>query len=123
MDIAMMHRKFNLGIGFHPQLLEGPTMHARYDFLDEEMSELMLAIDAKDMPGIVDALVDIVVVAKGTAVMMGVQWGAHWGEVHRANMAKKRGAQPKRPHMPAALITPEGWVPPNHQLIIDRHKG
>lgn len=120
-NVAELHIKFDLGLELSPRLIDEAVLHARFDFLDEELSEMLLAIEEGDFAGIIDALVDMVVVAKGTAIMMGVEWKPHWDEVHRANLAKKRGFNPKRPDMPADMIKPEGWIPPNHEKILERH--
>ncbi len=57
-----------------------------------------------------DALVDLVYVAKGTAVMQGLPWNQLWDDVQRANMAKQRGIG-HRGNL-VDCIKPEGWVGP-----------
>ena len=79
-------------IGTSPRLLEDDDMQRRVDFLYEEMGELLESCDNGFVPGIADALVDIVYVAIGTAVMMGLPWNELWRDVQRANMAKVPGA-------------------------------
>lgn len=120
-DIAELHLKFDLGIELSPRLLDEKILVARFDFLDEELTEFGVAIQNGDLPEMIDALVDLVVVAKGTAVMMGIEWKPHWDEVQRANWEKEKGFNAKRPDMPADMVKPEGWRPPDHQRVLDRH--
>lgn len=75
-----------------------------------------------DMEKQADALIDIVYVAKGTAVMMGLPWEYLWRDVQRANMAKELGATPRAKQFPGQYLMdvgkPEGWKPPNTGLIL-----
>ena len=118
-DIAMMHKKFNHTFNLKPTKIRPGFLLARADFLQEELDELKLAIFNEDVEEIIDALVDLVVVAKGTAVMAGFEWGEHWNEVLKCNMAKELGVNPKRPAMKEDLIKPEGWVGPDHKRILE----
>jgi hypothetical protein len=85
----------------------------RVAFLDEELTELKDASDAED---VVDALIDLCVVAIGTLEAFGVDAYAAWDEVLKANMAKQEGIKASRPNplgLPD-LIKPEGWRGPSH---------
>lgn len=72
-----------------------------------------------DLAGQADALVDLVYVALGTAVMMGLPWQELWSDVHAANLRKVRG-RTKR-DMPLDLMKPEGWVGPQTASILGHH--
>ena len=119
-DVGVMYEKYNFPTSFEPHLLTRKDMLARKNYLKEELEEFHNAIDQENLTEAIDALIDIVVFAKGTAVMMGVEWKPHWDEVMRANMSKKPGPVAKRPDMPYDLKKPKGWVGPDHQKIIDR---
>jgi predicted HAD superfamily Cof-like phosphohydrolase len=69
-----------------------------------------LECDTQDLGEQADALVDLVYVAKGTAIMLGLPWDMLWDDVQRANMAKVHGIG-KRGHLMDA-IKPAGWEPP-----------
>lgn len=72
--------------------------------------------DAQDIDEQADALIDLVYVAKGTAVMMGLPWDMLWDDVQRANMSKEAGVG-KRGHL-VDCIKPPGWVPPQtHEIL------
>ena len=117
-NIADMHRKFGFTLNLYPTTLRSQLLRDRYSFMKEELAEFYTAMEKYDYEGMVDALIDLVYVAKGTAVMMGFQWGLHFQEVHGANMKKERGHNPARPEQEEDLIKPEGWKPPNHTAIL-----
>ena len=118
-DIWEMHQRF----GVHEWVAEnespsmlGALLRFRVDFIDEERRELELAMAAGDAEEVVDALIDICVVAIGTLDVMGVDVQRAWEEVHRANMAKEVGVKESRPNplgLPD-LVKPDGWEGPSH---------
>ena len=114
-DIANMHEHY----GVHPVIekMDGETLKKflefRANFLQEELNELKSAESAED---VVDALIDLCVVAIGTLDGFGVDSYKAWDEVLKANMTKKTGIKASRPNplgLPD-LIKPEGWVGPSH---------
>lgn len=58
--------------------------------------------------------------AIGTLDYMGVDIVAHWDEVLRANMAKEVGTGKRG--FAIDLVKPEGWIGPNHSMIIANTK-
>jgi predicted HAD superfamily Cof-like phosphohydrolase len=118
-DIAQMHDKFWGNVKLSPSVCTKEVLLARADFIQEELNEFRSSVENGDYLEQIDALVDMVVVAKGTAVMMGLRWKWHWDEVHRANLMKEIGKNEKRPDMPFDLIKPEGWIGPNHLSVFD----
>jgi predicted HAD superfamily Cof-like phosphohydrolase len=85
----------------------------RVAFLQEELTELCTASTADD---VVDALIDLCVVAIGTLDAFGVNADIAWDRVHQANMAKMVGVKDSRPNplgLPD-LIKPSGWTAPTH---------
>lgn len=120
-EVAAMHQKFEFDVGSTPKLLENALDFERYEKMKEELEEFLEAAEDKDLAGMADALIDLVVFAKGTAVMMGLPWGDLWQDVLRANMAKERGSAPNRPAHKQDLIKPEGWEGPTTQEILDRY--
>jgi len=82
--------------------------------MQEELDEFKAAVEAQDLPEQVDALIDLVYFAKGTANMLGVTgnlWHGCWSLVHEANMRKVPG-QTKRGILEDAA-KPEGWMAPD----------
>ena len=120
-DINRFHNKFGfkknekVGIPDNPELV-----NFRTSFLLEELAEYSQAITKKDTAGALDALVDIVYIALGTAWLFNLPFERAWKEVQRANMEKirakdttgKRGTK-------FDVIKPKGWKPPNIDQIVE----
>tara|TARA_R110000851_G_scaffold126847_4_gene258608 strand:+ start:365 stop:1066 length:702 start_codon:yes stop_codon:yes gene_type:complete len=121
-DIYRMHSQHGLTIRSKPALLTASEQRFREEFLREELLEFELACRGKDLPEAADALIDLVVVAMGTAVMMGLPWHALWADVLRANMSKVRGSSERAQGEAQDLIKPEGWVAPQSTGILDEYK-
>lgn len=102
-----------------PTFLTPEDVDFRVKFMREELEEYSQAVDEADIFKALDALVDLVVVAYGTAIMQGVSpelWQMMWDEVHRANMSKVRGITDRG--VKNDLVKPPGWMPPNHEGVI-----
>lgn len=84
------HRAFGLPRQAIPCVDTVPNslLRLRERLLDEETSEFAVAAHRRDLVGMADALADIVYVAYGTAVTLGIDLDAVVDEVHRANMSK-----------------------------------
>jgi len=115
-DIMIMHEKY--GVFDKVQAFDKEKLNKflefRIKFLEEEMNELSTAETADD---VVDALIDLCVVAIGTLDLFDVDARLAWDEVHKANMNKMVGIKPSRPNplgLPD-LIKPEGWIAPSHK--------
>lgn len=114
-DIGEMHRKYGVNEAIRKMDKEklAKFLEFRANFLQEELDELKTAKNADD---VVDALIDLCVVAIGTLNAFDVDAYEAWDRVHRANMMKEVGIKESRPNplgLPD-LIKPEGWYPPTH---------
>jgi predicted HAD superfamily Cof-like phosphohydrolase len=114
-DIHEMHRHY----GVHPivETMDNVKLRKflefRISFLQEELDELRVANNAED---VVDALIDLCVVAIGTLDAFSVDSHKAWNTVLEANMNKQVGVKDSRPNplgLPD-LIKPEDWVAPSH---------
>ena len=86
----------------------------RKNFLREEMNELEDNLENPEE--VVDALIDLVVVAIGTLDLFGIDAQKAWDEVLDANMSKRVGIKEGRPNplgLPD-LTKPMGWKAPSH---------
>jgi len=116
-DIEDMHTKYGVNQKvreFDAEKLK-KFLEFRVKFLEEELNELKDNIDNPEE--VVDALIDLCVVAIGTLDAFEVNSHAAWNAVHAANMAKEVGVKASRPNplgLPD-LIKPEGWVAPSHE--------
>jgi predicted HAD superfamily Cof-like phosphohydrolase len=124
-DIKKMHTKF----GVNPIIREldkeklSTFLKFRIDFLQEELDEM---IDAAQNPeykkpasradDIVDALIDLCVVAIGTLNAFDVDAYEAWARVQTANMAKNAGVNKNRvnPLGLPDMIKPAEWTAPSH---------
>ena len=120
-DIAEMHTKYgtNKAIRSMDRAQLTSFLKFRVNFLQEELDELKSASASRipiDAPEVVDALIDLCVVAIGTLDAFDVDAHKAWDVVHKANMNKEVGIKESRPNplgLPD-LIKPEGWVAPSH---------
>ena len=127
-DIEHMHQKYGVNPvvrNFDKDKLEA-FLKFRIDFLQEELDEMRNAvvnrqagkIDASTAADdVVDALIDLCVVAIGTLNAYDVNAYEAWDRVFDANMEKEVGVKASRPNplgLPD-LIKPEGWTAPNHK--------
>ncbi len=127
-DVGLFHKKFSLphlGDGSPPRLLSPDEFSFRYEFLKEELTELLEAHSRGDLAGFLDGLVDLVYVACGTAHLAGLPFDEAWAEVQRANMQKIRasGADDPRSLRKHALDVVKGpdFVPPDVAGVIARY--
>lgn len=118
-DMRMMHDYY----GVHESIEKLPKEHLqeylkfRFRFLQEELDEGIKAIEEKDPEEVVDALIDLIVVAAGTLDVYQVDFKKAWYEVLNANMNKEVGVKASRPNpwgLPD-LIKRDDWVPPSHK--------
>jgi predicted HAD superfamily Cof-like phosphohydrolase len=132
-DIAEMHTKFSVNKVIRTLDAEKQEMFLKFrlDFLKEELVEAYEAagytvtfnavrnnepLDPARAEDVVDACIDLCVVAIGTLDAFDVDSFTAWSRVHNANMAKEPGIKASRPNplgLPD-LIKPEGWVAPSH---------
>ena len=115
-DMYDMHEKY----GVHTAIMNmnketlKQFLQFRINFLQEELDELKA--NTNNPEEIVDALIDLCVVAIGTLDAFNIDSHKAWKEVFRANMEKKVGIKATRPNplgLPD-LIKPEGWKGPDH---------
>jgi predicted HAD superfamily Cof-like phosphohydrolase len=102
-----------------PTLLIDDVMKARHKHMIEEANEFLYSNNMSDIHGCVDALIDVVYVALGTANMMGLteeEFVECWRKVHIANM-KKEAIKDKNGHK-LGVVKPEGWLSPDFASVL-----
>lgn len=140
-DIVEFHTKFDLLYGGKPRSLPDDLAKFRARFMDEELNEYLVATtillaelkkasDYKDPSRItalledqLDALVDLVYVAVGTAYLHGFDFNRAWFRVHLANMAKVRALNESDSKRESTwdVVKPEGWTAPSHTDLVEDH--
>lgn len=123
-------------IPLSPEPLSNERFGARMHHLREELKEAGNAharirmVDGSTMPGelsddevveeTADAFMDIIYVAMGALIEMGVNPVALFTVVNRANLAKKRGNKPGRTDA-YDVVKPIGWQPPDVKSVVACH--
>lgn len=123
-DISEFHTKFSVPVSNKPELMNTEMLNFRLKFLGEELDEFEEAHDEGDLAKCLDALVDLVYVAIGTADIMGLPFNQAWHEVHKANMAKQRAEHPNQSKRGTQydVIKPPGWTPPDIEKVINDYQ-
>jgi len=123
-DIDNFHKKYgfekNEKVGIPD---DNELVNFRTSFLMEELAEYTNAITKKDAAGALDALVDIVYIALGTAWLFNLPFEKAWKEVQKANMSKirakdktgKRGTK-------FDVVKPKDWKAPNIERIVEEER-
>lgn len=122
--IARFHdaAEHEIGIGPNPDFDNA----FRRRLIAEEGNETISAMQDGDIVEIVDGLCDLIYVALGTAVAMGVHLDPIFREVHRTNMAKVEGGIFKEETNATGsterkLIKPQGWESPRiKEMLIEQ---
>ena len=122
-DVLAFHDKFGISGPEIPRLLSDEKFFFRDKFMAEELEEFHTSHQHGDLAGAADALVDLVYVAMGTAVLMGLPWQPLWDAVQAANMAKGRakadGSDSKRGSA-LDVVKPPGWRAPDIEAVLSK---
>ena len=88
-----------------PTLIPEDRVILRHALIEEELSEYVVAALDGDMPGIADALADMLYVVYGTAVEHGIRIAPIFAAVHNANMSKldENGEPVPHPYVPGKI--------------------
>lgn len=119
LDVRAFQQKFGQLVGERPRFLTERKAVERIKFMGEELNEFVKGMNEKNILEMADALVDLVYVAKGTAVMMGLPWRALWNDVHDANMSKVPGKTHRGDLVD--VCKPAGWAEPVTGDILDAY--
>lgn len=120
--VQMFNIKFGLPTGEEDVLMgQQEAFDYRSNFLQEELNEFKEAVVKGDRVKAFDALLDLVYVAHGTALFLGVtpgKWAAGMEAVHAANMSKVRALRAEDSDRGSTLdvVKPLGWVGPETKL-------
>lgn len=114
-SVREFRNALGLPVGDHPRLLtaEQTSFYAR--FLMEELSEFLEAHEHQDLVKAFDAILDLVYVAVGVSVHMGLPFDEGFDVVHSCNM-KKRPGSTKRNGLGQDAMKPEMWKGPEGDL-------
>lgn len=79
---------FGQSVEYEPTWPDFNTRELRIDLIEEELDELKVAIENRDMVEIADALTDILYVVYGAGHTFGIDLDDCFDEVHASNMSK-----------------------------------
>lgn len=112
--IQEFHEKFGLEYKGPPRYLDIDLHEFRLKFMVEELNEYVDARADLNLEKQLDALVDLMYVALGTAYLHGFDIAEAFYRVHKANMNKVRASHEEDSTRKSMfdVVKPEGWVPP-----------
>lgn len=90
-NVREFHKAFDVVTCEHPTMPDKKTLELRCLLLEEETVEFRDAASRGSFTDMVDALADIIYVALGASITLGVDLSPVWDEVHRSNMSKVGG--------------------------------
>ena len=117
-DVYEFHKKFQIPLEKYPAFPQEELLQFRMKFMREELQEFEEAVKHKNIVKAFDALIDMVYVVLGTAIIMNVPFPKGWDIVHHANMAKVRAkhARDSKRGSTFDVVKPPDWVPPDMML-------
>lgn len=110
------HITFSLPAPPHPHFISAEHVERRSRWIREELEEFARASTLVEQ---VDAMIDVVYLALGGLVEMGVRPDAVFRIVHEANMAKLWADGRPRHHSDGKISKPAGWVPPDARIFAE----
>ena len=118
-QIEAFHIKYQLQYKDNPRFLPPELAQFRAMFMEEELEEYRQAETLEDK---LDALIDLVYVALGTAYLHGFDFEEGFNRVHSANMAKVRAevADDSKRGTKFDVIKPAGWTPPDLSDLVHK---
>jgi predicted HAD superfamily Cof-like phosphohydrolase len=111
--VLNFHLSLGLPIADAPQLLASRRTEARSKWMREELDEFDSAVTISQQA---DAMVDLMYLAIGTLVEMGVPPGRVFEIVHDANMAKRWPDGAIRLDEEGKILKPPAWASPDQQI-------
>ena len=87
-NVTKFMMAFGQEVKSEPSFSNEKINELRYNLIKEELDELKIAMDNKDLLEVADALTDILYVTYGAGVAFGLDLDACFNEVHNSNMSK-----------------------------------
>jgi predicted HAD superfamily Cof-like phosphohydrolase len=116
-DVKAFHEAFNVPVQEKPCKLEQERVRKRADWMMEEIREFL---EAKTLTEQADAMIDVMYLALGTLVEMGVRPEELFRIVHEANMSKLwEDGKPRYRESDGKVIKPPTWQDPEPLLSME----
>lgn len=121
-DMAALVAMFHQRMGIEPGSLDDAAfVRLRMRLAAEEHAELMDELAKGDRVGVAQELADVVVIAYGTAELLGIDLDAVLAEVMRANLSKVGPGGPIF-REDGKVLKPEGFRPADVAAVLARSK-
>jgi len=114
--------EFLVKFGMTNDKIDRKKTKIRTEHMLEEISEFIDATHKGDNAKMLDALVDLVYVALGTAILHRFPFYAAWDAVHKANMLKVRATRKGQSKRGTTfdVVKPDGWKAPDIEKLLHR---
>src|SRR6188768_3610606 len=107
--VEEFHKKFGCPIGAYPNMVDSTEEASLMcKLIEEEAIETLDAIEAGDLTEAADGIGDLIYVAIGAAIRLGVDLNPIIEEIHRSNMSK----EPGNLREDGKILKPASWIPP-----------
>jgi predicted HAD superfamily Cof-like phosphohydrolase len=118
-EVKKFHVAFGHPVQDKPTMLNKERLAQRNKWVEEELQE---SLEAEDVVGQADAVIDAIYFHLGTLVEMGVMPQGAFEIVQNANMAKLFPDGKPRYNEVNKVIKPEGWVAPEPLIEAEINK-
>jgi len=120
LNLRDFHEKFGLTINDTPTIPGDDVLQFRVNLINEEAEEFEQAAKARNLVEMADALADVIYVALGAAVSLGIDLAPVFEEVHRSNMTKVWSDGHVRRREDGKVIKPPTYSPANIAQELER---
>jgi len=120
LNLRDFHEKFGLTINDTPTIPGDDVLQFRINLINEEAGEFEQAAKARNLVEMADALADVIYVALGAAVSLGIDLEPVFQEVHRSNMTKVWSDGQVRRREDGKVIKPPTYSPANIAQELER---
>lgn len=118
-DIIAFHGVLGIPVGTGPGFeLTPERLTLRRRLIEEEVAELLEALDGKPPEAVAKEASDVLVVVLGTMSEMGIPFDAVWRAVHESNMAKRSPNGEITRRADGKVLKPPGWAPPDIAAVL-----
>lgn len=121
-DVTDFQVKFGHPLRSSPDEPAPATVQRRMQFIREEVDELLFEYEKRNLLGVAHESVDVLYVVLGGLLEWGIRFRPVWDLVHRANMAKERGAPGEKTRKPAGWVSPKEGIYHEIQRQVDRRR-
>ena len=119
--VREFHKVYRRPILPSPKFPDQETIDFRIGLIDEEFTELKDAVEARDLVGVFDALLDLCYVIVGMGLEFGFSniWRAGEIEVHRSNMSKLDDQGQPILREDGKVLKGPNYTPPDLKSIVE----